>query len=508
MSMQAHNSSEGFQVYNGLDACVTFEVLEQMRRLYPGAHSGPIYSFERALQAPALDMMRRGWLVDAEVRTSLSKELRARIARCETLLQRLALAVWDRPLNPNSPKQLKEFFYGHMRLPEQKSFQKGVVKMSMDIDTLEKLALYIHARPVISIILLVRDLQKQLQVVDTKLGKGGRFYHTIKITGTVTGRFATAESNEDGGRNIQNIDEDLRRMFIADPGKKLFGCDLEQSDSRWVGWMCGVLFNDWTYHYACCSGDLHTQVCKMIWPRLAWSGEKRADRALADQDFARGNSRRQLAKKAGHGTNFLGKAAEIARQLGVPESLIAEFQVLYLKAFPAIGRLHEWVLLSLRETSSVTNPFGRTRHFFDRKPYADSLRTGKVDKVLRDAVAQLAQSATSDHEKLGLWRVWRHLPQVELLAEVHDAIYGNFPPNLEASILPQIQSLMRIELHHGPHTLDIPSEIKSGWNWQSFSDEADVKAGRAKHINLFGLKKFSPSHPDTREPPHAFNLNF
>lgn len=509
MPISAHQSSDEFQKYNGLDACMTFECFNEMARLYPQQHRGPTYNFARALQAPALDMMRRGWLIDIEERAQASRGLRLRIARLESTFQRLAMVMWDKPLNPNSPLQLKDFFYSWMGIPQIKSFQKGEVKLPMDIDILEQLALYLHARPFVNIILLIRDLQKQLQVIDVKLGRGNRIYYNIKITGTVTGRFSSSESNEEGGRNIQNIDEELRRMFIADPGKKLFAVDLEQSDSAWVGWMCGVLFDDWTYHEARESGDLHTKVCKLIWPELHWTGQPKLDRATADQDFARGNSRRQIAKKAGHAVNFLGKAAEIARQLGLPSNLIEDFIRRYLGAFPAISKVHQWVLDCLRSTKSVTSPFGRTRHFFDRTPYADCLRTGKIDKVLRDAMAQIPQSCTSDHEKLGLWRIWRYLPEVQLLAEGHDAVYGNFDPSQEARLIPIIQKLMSITLHHGTHTLLIPTEAKTGWNWSTYYSAEMEAADRLaasnanlpytpKRLNPNGLKKFSLQHPDLR----------
>ena len=51
---------EVHQIYCGLDSALTLEIYEALAQ-----HAeNPIYAFERALQAPALDMMLRGWKVD------------------------------------------------------------------------------------------------------------------------------------------------------------------------------------------------------------------------------------------------------------------------------------------------------------------------------------------------------------------------------------------------------------------------------------------------------------
>ena len=65
----ARTASDREQIYNALDCCVTFEVKEELSHL---TNAVPIvYDFERALQAPILDMMLRGVLVDQYERQKL-----------------------------------------------------------------------------------------------------------------------------------------------------------------------------------------------------------------------------------------------------------------------------------------------------------------------------------------------------------------------------------------------------------------------------------------------------
>ena len=86
-------------------------------------------------------------------------------------------------------------------------------------------------------------------------------------------------------------------MFVADPGFKICGIDLEQAESREVGWLSGIICGDWSYLDACYSGDLHTLVARTAWPELPWTDDAKLDRAVADTPFYRHLTYRDMAKK-------------------------------------------------------------------------------------------------------------------------------------------------------------------------------------------------------------------
>ena len=117
---------ENEQIYNGLDCCITHEVLGSIRAL---GEAPKIYDFARALQAPVLDMMTRGFLIDGYERQKGIENLTNEITRLTFLLDRLADAVWDKPLKANSPKMLQDFFFKHMRIPEIWTSKKGERKL-------------------------------------------------------------------------------------------------------------------------------------------------------------------------------------------------------------------------------------------------------------------------------------------------------------------------------------------------------------------------------------------
>lgn len=481
------------QVYNGLDSCLTLEIFEALA----SNSNNPIYAFERALQAPALDMMLRGWKVDRGAAIAGVSELNKKIERLTFILQTFASAIWDKTfkdkdkntvsLNPASPAQLKDFLYSAMHLPEQWKNDKGVKKLSTDREALEKLDDYLIARPVLSCILQIRDLVKQREVFQTDIDNDGRMRSSFNIAGTSTGRWSSSASSEDTGRNIQNIDADLRHIFVADKGWKLCGIDLEQAESREVGWLLGILFDDWRYLNACYAGDLHTQVAQMVWPELPWTGDKKKDREIAETPFYRGLDYRFMCKKLGHGSNYAGTPYTLAKHAKIEVRICEAFQEVYYNAF-GMPQWHRWVQEQLEETQSITTPWGRTRHFFGRPNDASTLR---------EAIAYSPQSSTADRMNLALWRIWKHMPEVRLLAQVHDAIYFLINENDDEDlIIKKALGLIDIRLTHNGHELIVPGEAKIGYNWGNFANEEIVRKnaekGNVVRLNLSGLKKWKP----------------
>lgn len=510
------SQSENDQVYCALDCCLTLEVFEEISRIYGSDGVAQdwrgIYDFERALQGPYFDIMTRGMLVDRELAREAGGDLRERIGVLRESLDALASSVWDKrfrekkngnwevhSLNPNSPLQLKEFLYGALKLPEQWLRQKGERKLSVGREALEKLDEYLYARPFCNIILAIRDLAKQAEVFETDIDSDSRFRASYNIAGTETGRPSSSENAFGTGRNAQNIASGLRYVFVADPGKVMCVVDLEQVEARDTGYFMGCLFDDWKFLDNCESGDLHTNNCRFIWPQMPWTKNKKKDREIADQNFYREFSYRDMSKRGGHLTGYYGTAWTMARSLKIPLPLAEEFQARYCKggviknevihpAFTGFTRWWQWTAQQLQTTHQLITPFGRRRHFFGRPG---------DDTTLREAIAFLPQSTTADRMNLGLWRVWRHERRVELLAQTYDSITFQFDQREDADeIISNVLELIKIELR-SPHgrSYVVPGECKWGFNWGSRVTEDDrsraTREGRkAPRLNLDGLRKW------------------
>lgn len=478
------------QVYCGLDNCLTLEIRRELDSLLQSSKEAQIiYSFERALQAPYLDLMCRGFAVNQSARMTAAASLRERIASLEKTLNEFSFPIWDRSLSARSHSQLKDFFFGAMKFPEIWTSKKGVRKLSLDREALEKLYdRYLYARPFVNCILAIRDLSKQLEVFDTEIDADGRFRTSYNIAGTETGRPSSSSNAFGTGGNAQNIAPSLRHVFVADIGWKLCVIDYEQVEARDVGFFCGCLFNDWSYLDACESGDLHSTNAKRIWPELSWNGDPIHDRRLADQIFYRDFTYRDMAKRGSHLSNYMGTAWTAARALKVPQSMMEDFQARYCRgptaAYTCIPRWWQWTAQQLQTVHRLITPFGRRRHFFGRP---------EDDTTLREAIAFLPQSTTADRTNLGLWRVWRYLPKVQLLAQTYDSITFQYPESSdEDSIITRALDLLRVEFRQGTRSYIVPGEAKIGWNWGNYNEEKTRR-------NLEGLKKWSPSKKDDRQ---------
>jgi DNA polymerase I-like protein with 3'-5' exonuclease and polymerase domains len=488
------------QIYGGLDSALTLEILDEVTRL--SNQSPLIYDFERALQAPALEMMLRGWKVDQYERKKAIDELKVQVAFLNKRLQRMFAVFTDgKPLgvnkktldlvNPNSPKQLQEFFYKKMHLPEVWVSKQGKRGLSMDREALEKLSQNYYAMPICSAIMSIREATKSIKVLETEIDPDGRMRTSYNIAATETGRWSASKNAFGTGGNLQNWKERLRRIMVADQGWKICAIDLEQADAREIGFTMGVLFDDWTYLDACESGDLHTNSCKLVWPELGWSGEPGYDRKLAEQIFYRDFSYRDMSKRGGHGTTYLGTPFTMSRHLKVPVRVMELFQERFFNAYPSIPRLHLWAARELQTSYRLRTYFGRDRHFMGR---------ANDDSTLREAVAFLGQSPTADRMSRGVYNIWEQLRhRTRLIGQLHDAVYFLYRPEEEAEIIPLALRCCEIPVKApNGRSFFVPGEAKVGWNWSKKHDEKKPLDAKRNPFNPNGLVKWSPSKPDLR----------
>lgn len=514
---EEQDASEAYWTYNGLDCCITEEVRRQIEPLAL-EQTATIYNFERAMQAPALEMMLRGIRVNLHERDRRIVELEAKKAQLEAVLNAYGEAVWGKPLNHNSPTQLKEFFYTVMQIPVQYKIAKGERVPSTDREALEKMYPYFYARPITLCILALRDVTKKLGVLRSGIDADQRMRFGLNVAGTETGRWSSNQNCMGGGTNGQNITDELRSIFIADNGYKLAYLDLEQAESRDVGLLSWVVTGDSSYLDACESGDLHTTVCKMVWPERPWTGDAAKDKELAEAPFYRMFSYRDMAKRGGHGTNYYGTPRTMAGHLKVEAKVMERFQANYFSGFPSIKGWHNWTATTLQTEGILTTLFGRRRTFFGRR---------FEDATLREAIAYMPQSMVGDRLNLGMWRIWKkwgHVkiggkPVVQLLLQIHDAVLLQYLQSCESWIIGELIKCLEIPVtatcraegtpdFGKSRTMIIPSEAQVGWNWGKFVDPADLikkygsieaAAKKNKFPNPHGIKKLKGS--DKREPP-------
>lgn len=443
---------ERLYIYNGLDNCLTLEVLQQIRPQLDNVTTS-MYEFSKELQGPILEMNLTGLLVDKHEHGKFVRGAEADMVRVEKNFFRMVEEGFGLPrFNWRSVPQLMKFLYEDCGLPIQR--KKG--KPTTERDALEKLLVYFHTEPVINSLLFLRDMKKLLETLATEIDRDGRMRTSFNIAGTETGRLSSSFNPYGTGGNFQNVTELLRRMFVADKGMKFGYIDLEQAESRTTGAMVWNVFHDGDYLDVCESGDPHTIVAKLIWPDLPWTGDLKHDREIADRKFYRHFSYRDLSKRAGHASNYGGKSPTIAKVLKVPVGLVANFQQAYFRAFPGLPRYHDWVAKQVQLEGYLTTPLGFRRYFFGRRD---------DDTTVREAIAHVPQSMVARVTNQALLNIWR-ARLCQILIQGHDALLFQYPEEREDELIPQLRKLFEIPipLNFG-RTLIIPNDVKVGWNW-------------------------------------------
>jgi len=474
-----------YHAYNGLDCCVTFEILEAL--LPKMEEAGFAYTMSRKMQGPAFTLMKRGIKIDEARKGELISTLLSRKTRFENFFCKLTSEIFDIEktfdkaknkwiaLNYASPEQLKKLFYEYLALPPVKAYNKETkdYRPTTNRDALEKLRANPAAQIFCDLILSMRDIDKKLQVLTTGLRKG-RMHCSYQVVGTLTGRWSSNNDPYGSGTNLQNISDEMRGVFIPDEGKKFAQLDLAQAESRLVAHICLPFGRN--YLDACNSGDLHTTVTKLIWNELPW-GEFPA-KEIAKRRFYRDFSYRDMTKRGGHGSNYGGSSNVIAMHLKIPPAQAREFQSGYFGAFPEINAWHNAVKVKLVNGRTITTSLGRRCQFLGR-PWDN--------ETIKSAIAYEPQSTIGDLLNEGLFRVWKTYDKVwdkanpiELVSQVHDSILFQYDPRDESWLLPEIQKLLQVVIPINGEDCKIGVDIQAGWNWGKFSTS-----------NPFGLKDWN-----------------
>ena len=461
-------------VYNGMDCCITSELIDVLLPQLDN-YTQATYNFERDLQGPVLEMRLRGVLVDQQRKAEVIDLYYDYIDKLEEQLEDIVTnGVGVPEFNWQSPKDIAHVLYDVLGIPPPRG------KRSTNRDALEALDAYILARAITRHIIDMRDLKKKIDVLRQGTDPDGRIRTSYNIAGTSTGRFSSSLSEFGTGGNLQNVEESLRSIFIADPGYKFAKFDAKSGESYCVGAIEWNLFRDGRYLDAVESGDVHTAVARICWPDLAWTGSTNTDKALAEQPYYRHHSYRFMCKKLGHGSNYGGKAQTLSAQAKLPLTVVTDFQPKYFRAFPAHIQWHEWVDKQLRRYGTIISLTGRKRQFWGRR---------NSDDTLREAIAYDPQCSLAEIVDRGMLNVWRSR-DATLMMNDHDAITIQYPEKDEDKVIPKILEQLQypIQLKHNRELL-IPYDCKVGWNKGEWGKD-----------NPDGLKDYQPGDQRRRTP--------
>ncbi|MGE5182196.1 MAG: DNA polymerase I [Acidobacteriota bacterium] len=405
--------------------------------------SGGLAKLYRELELPVARLLahveRVGICIDADHFRALSREVEQRLATLEQDIYRIA----GTELNIGSPKQLGELLFDKLGL-DTKGVRHTKTGWSTEADTLEQLD-----HEIIKPILEHREISKlkgtYLDALPPLVSpKTGRVHTTFNQVVAETGRISSQDPNLQNIPIRSELGLEIRRGFVAAPGKVLIAADYSQIELRILAHLSGDPLLTSAFRDRI---DVHTQTAAEVF------GVAR-EQVTAEQ--------RRIAKAVNYGLSYGQSDFGLARALDVSRTQAAEYSRRYFQRFPTIHKFMDEIVAVARAQGGARTLLGRWR------PIANLMSKSPAARHAAERVAQNTpmQGTGADIIKLAMLRTSERVAKeawpVKLLLTVHDELVFEAPP----ALADRLGAALREEMEN-VYKLSVPLEVDIGVgeNW-------------------------------------------
>ena len=447
---------DAYWLYNAKDCTTTLEICHALEREIKDVGVERINKQMHDLIKPLLTMMMQGAPIDTTFVKEYDAELNETIKKADDELTN----ILGRSINVKSTNDMQWLLYEYLRLPvRHKRRPNGKMSITTDAETISAFASS-NPHPALDVIETVRKnrtlksfLKKSTDPYD------GRMRCDYKITGTETGRLSSRESHFGCGGNLQNIPAKgpMRKMFVVDKGKKAGYTDLSQAEL----WIVAAKAKEEVMFEALKKGDAHSALV----PDVFGIPIERS-RELHPTHSA-GWTYRDICKRFGHACDYLSDidrdrqgyivgVNKLSTIIKMDKNFTQGIVETYFLKRPGVVRWHREVENALKYKGFLETVYGRKRYFFGR--YDTNLH--------RIGYAYEPQSTVGDHLNAGLINVQNKLGKyVDILLQVHDAIYWQADENIFDDIKHEVEKCMLLPLVINGYEFTIPVDTGVGYNW-------------------------------------------
>ena len=399
----------------------------------------PLYTDVELPLCPVLARMEQaGFLVDRKALYDFGESLTSSIEQ----LQQSIWALAGEPFNIQSPKQLGSILFERLMLPAGKKTKTG---WSTNAAVLDKLR---GKHPIIEQILDYRTLTKLKSTYADGLLKeisaDGRIHTSFQMTVTATGRLSSTEPNLQNIPVRRELGAQIRKMFVASPGKVLVDADYSQIELR----LLAHIANDETMIAAFRSGeDIHAVTASQVF------GVPLAEVTPLQ---------RSHAKAVNFGIVYGISAFSLAQDIGVFQSEAKAYMDSYFAKYHGVRAYMTRVVEQAKADGYVTTLFGRRRDLPELKSSNFNLRSFGE----RVALNMPIQGTAADIIKAAMVRVdarmrAEHL-QARLLLQVHDELIVECP----AEEAETVKAILVEEMEHVvDYRVPLLVDAKIGASW-------------------------------------------
>ncbi|MDW8141666.1 MAG: DNA polymerase I, partial [Candidatus Bipolaricaulota bacterium] len=390
------------------------------------------YEIELPLIPVLVEMELNGILLDKEILREQAKEL-------ETLATQLLQDIFrvaGQDFNPNSPKQVAYVLFEKLKLPVLRKTKTGP---STDAYVLQELA---GLHPLPERLLAYRELEKLLGTYVKKLPEyinpqTGRVHTTFQQHVTVTGRLSSTEPNLQNIPVRSELGGQIRKAFVAPPGRVLLGADYSQIELRILAHLSGDEGLIGAFER---DEDVHTRTAATIF-------NISLENVNAQQ--------RRIAKMINFGLSYGMTGYGLAQRTGIPRKEADQFVKSYFEKYPGVKAYMERTVQEAREQRYLETLLGRRRSFVELSA-----------QTQREAINFPVQGSASDIMKLAMLRVYEKIKSSEIradmLLQIHDELI------FETDVVHAARAAQAIkQTMEGAFQLRVPLKVEThiGTNW-------------------------------------------
>lgn len=399
--------------YNAYDVLYTQELA---RRLIPQV--GPDFWHETHAANMLIDVEANRLKIDVPYIEQLAVEFDKQIEE--------AMGRLPEGLNPNSPKQVKDYF-----------LSEGLDLPDTTKDTLEEHEEY----PAVANILAVRRAKKLKSTYGTAylnaVDENGFLRASWNVHGTSTGRLSSSKPF-----NAQNVprDNNIRRIFTSRGEGYLIGsCDYAQAELRVMA--CLSKDEAMMSLFQVGSPDFFDALMPMVYPSVVTTVEEYE--AFHEANPKEAKEMRTALKSVVYGLGFGRQAEAIGHAIGMSEDEAQGIIDYFLDSFPSFKQWRIDVMAAAiyeGDRDLLTTPFGRRFN-------SEIITHRNRQNVINAGLAFLPQSTASDLcVQAAVWANNKFRTEgwdAKIISLVHDNILIDAHESVVEEACDVVQSLMR-----------------------------------------------------------------
>lgn len=445
----AEVSIEDAAAYAADDAVVPLQLKTELEGELSEKQAQELFKdIEMPLVQILADMEMAGIKLDVDYLAEMSEELSQRISSIKTQIYE---AVGEE-FNLNSPQQLSEALFDRLQLtPPDRTQKTSSGFYSTAVGTLEAMK---GDHPVVDWVLEYRELSKLKSTYVDALPQQvnpqtGRVHTSYNQAGSVTGRLASSDPNLQNIPIRTEIGRQVRRAFVAEPGKVLLSVDYSQVELRIVAHMSGDETMLEAFRYG---QDIHAATAAAVF-------DVPIDEVTKEQ--------RSRAKGVNFGLIYGMSAFGLSRYTDITLAEAEDFVNAYFEQFPGVKNYLERIKRQAAEQEYVETLLGRRRYFPGLRTQTNRNIRNREE---REAINSPIQGTAADIMKIAMLRVPGALSEAglsgKMLLQVHDELVLECPVEELQQTADLVSKVMQ-EAY--PLKIPLQTDARSGPNWNEMS---------------------------------------